>query len=43
MQRGRYSVKGENVVAGYEGDEDALKKASRNGWFVAGDTGYLRF
>jgi acyl-CoA synthetase (AMP-forming)/AMP-acid ligase II/acyl carrier protein len=40
-ETGEILIKGENVVAGYEGDEDELKKAWCNGWFVTGDTGYL--
>jgi acyl-CoA synthetase (AMP-forming)/AMP-acid ligase II/acyl carrier protein len=40
-QTGEILIKGENVVAAYEGDERELKNAWRDGWFVTGDTGYL--
>jgi acyl-CoA synthetase (AMP-forming)/AMP-acid ligase II/acyl carrier protein len=40
-ETGEILVKGENVVVGYEGDAEELKKVWRDGWFVTGDTGYL--
>ena len=40
-ETGEILVKGENVVAAYEGDEEASAKLWRDGWFVTGDTGYL--
>jgi acyl-CoA synthetase (AMP-forming)/AMP-acid ligase II/acyl carrier protein len=40
-ETGEILIKGENVVAAYEGDEQASAKLWRDGWFVTGDTGYL--
>lgn len=38
---GEVSIRGANVFSGYEDDEEANRKAFRNGWFQTGDTGYL--
>jgi acyl-CoA synthetase (AMP-forming)/AMP-acid ligase II/acyl carrier protein len=40
-EMGEIFVRGENVIAGYEGDREATAQSFRNGWFRTGDTGYL--
>ncbi len=40
-QTGEILVRGENVVAGYEGNAEANAHSFRDGWFRTGDTGYL--
>jgi acyl-CoA synthetase (AMP-forming)/AMP-acid ligase II/acyl carrier protein len=40
-QTGEILVKGENVVASYEDNEEANVHSFRDGWFHTGDTGYL--
>ena len=41
FETGEILVKGENVVAGYEGNKEATAQSFRDGWFHTGDTGYL--
>lgn len=38
---GQIIVKGDNVMLGYYDDEEATKKALKNGWFYTGDLGYF--
>lgn len=38
---GEVMVKGDNVMIGYYNDEEATKKALKNGWFYTGDLGYF--
>ena len=38
---GEVMVKGDNVMLGYYNDEEATKKALKNGWFYTGDLGYF--
>lgn len=38
---GLIAVKSDQVISGYIGDDEANRKAFRNGWFVPGDLGYL--
>ena len=38
---GEIVVRGENVVSGYQGDEEANRAAFIDGWFRTGDIGYL--
>src|SRR5207253_8251849 len=40
-ETGEVLVRGENVIAGYEGNEEANAQSFRDGWFYTGDTGYL--
>jgi acyl-CoA synthetase (AMP-forming)/AMP-acid ligase II/acyl carrier protein len=40
-ETGEILVRGENVVAGYEGNKEATAQSFRDGWFHTGDTGYL--
>ncbi len=41
LETGEVVVRGENVVTGYEGNEEATAQSFRDGWFHTGDTGYL--
>ena len=38
---GEVAIRGENVFAGYENDDEANRLAFREGWFFTGDTGYV--
>lgn len=38
---GEIVVKGPMVISGYDGNEEANKKAFQNGWFYTGDIGYI--
>jgi acyl-CoA synthetase (AMP-forming)/AMP-acid ligase II/acyl carrier protein len=38
---GQIAVRGANVFAGYEGDDEANAVAFRDGWFYTGDLGHL--
>ncbi|MBI4889408.1 MAG: AMP-binding protein [Acidobacteria bacterium] len=38
---GQISVRGANVIAGYEGDAGRWEKRFEQGWFYTGDLGYL--
>lgn len=38
---GEVAIRGANVFAGYENDDEANRLAFREGWFFTGDTGYL--
>lgn len=38
---GEVTIRGENVFAGYENDDEANRLAFRDGWFFTGDMGYL--
>src|SRR5262249_22935774 len=40
-ERGEVSIKGPNVMKGYENNPGADKVAFTNGWFRTGDQGYL--
>lgn len=38
---GQIIVKGDNVMLGYYNDDEATKKALKDGWFYTGDLGYF--
>lgn len=38
---GEVAIRGDNVFGGYENDDEANRRAFREGWFFTGDTGYL--
>ena len=38
---GQVAIRGENVFAGYEGDDEANAASFRDGWFLTGDLGYV--
>ncbi len=40
-ERGEVSIRGANVMAGYEGNPDANAASFTNSWFRTGDQGYL--
>jgi acyl-CoA synthetase (AMP-forming)/AMP-acid ligase II len=40
-QNGEVVVRGPNVMAGYENNQDANAQAFRHGWFCTGDQGFL--
>lgn len=40
-EQGHIAIHGDNVFAGYEGDDQANTESFRNGWFYTGDLGYL--
>jgi len=40
-ETGEVAIRGDNVFAGYEGDDEANRSQFRDGWFHTGDMGYL--
>ena len=42
-ETGEIVVRGENIVSGYQGDEEANRAAFMDGWFRTGDIGYLDY
>lgn len=41
LAHGRIAVRGPNIFAGYEGDDEANEASFHDGWFYTGDTGYF--
>lgn len=40
-EQGEIAIRGENVFAGYEGEDEENRARFRNGWFLTGDLGFL--